>query len=170
MTIIITTMFWGSVIPILFPLCFVSLLIHYYKEKLMLHYSYQRPPVYSGILTRETVLRLYIAPIFYCFTSAWALSNPQVFGNKIVQLDPDYVFPLQQHYVLSWIFDFPNPSSPIFLAGIFYSVVRIYMKRVDKGDDTVANWFCRTKSTEKDLFKKKDFLYIKPYSEAIRNW
>jgi hypothetical protein len=55
MNVVMIAFLWGSVIPILFPLAFLGLICHYCKEKVMLYYSYQRPPVFSTKLTKVTL-------------------------------------------------------------------------------------------------------------------
>jgi len=72
---IFVTMLYGSGMPILFPICTVSLGCLYMVERLMLAYSYQRPPMYDTRINMGTIELLRYAPLLYAVSSCWMFSN-----------------------------------------------------------------------------------------------
>lgn len=66
---------FGSGLPILFPVGFLSLLLFYVVERLMIAYSYQKPPMYGSKTNQATLKMMSMAPILYCCGGAWFYSS-----------------------------------------------------------------------------------------------
>ena len=49
MVVVFVTFTFGAGLPILFPLGFVSLLLFYTVERLMIAYSYRKPPRFNSL-------------------------------------------------------------------------------------------------------------------------
>ena len=75
----IVTMLYGPMLPVLFPIALFSLCSLYVTERLMIAYSYQKPPMYDTTISRTAIKLLYSAPLFYAASAAWVYSNQQVF-------------------------------------------------------------------------------------------
>jgi hypothetical protein len=97
MKIVIMSFFYGSILPILFPIALFQIFYFYAVERLMVYYSYMKPPTYDDLLTRRTIETLTYAPIFFLLIGAIAFSNQQVFMNYVPKLDPEEVYPLSHH-------------------------------------------------------------------------
>ena len=65
------TMLLGPGFPILFPISFLSMLILYISEKLMLAYSCRKPPMYDETLNKSTISHIWWSPILYAFSASW---------------------------------------------------------------------------------------------------
>jgi hypothetical protein len=79
--VIFVTFMYGLVMPILFPIAFLTLFAVYVSETLFLHYSYQRPPTFHNSITIDTLEMLQFAPSLMLLIGAYAFSNQQVFAN-----------------------------------------------------------------------------------------
>jgi hypothetical protein len=88
---------FGTIIPLLFPLGLFGLWVMYFTERLMVYYSYTRPPQLDSTITKNAIKQMYAAPVIILWSSAWVFSNQQVFMNKVPKLDPQRVFPESQH-------------------------------------------------------------------------
>ena len=99
LNVVFTCFLFGPVLPILFPIAFLNLFILYTVERLMVAYSYQKPPMYDQTVNNYTINMLYIAPILYTISSIWFFSNQQVFRNHFERLEPDYLYPMTGHKV-----------------------------------------------------------------------
>ena len=69
------TFLFGPGLPILFPIGLLSLICLYIVERLMVAYSYQKPPMYDSTINTTTLNLLYTAPLIYAFSAAWIYSN-----------------------------------------------------------------------------------------------
>ena len=65
--------------PVLFPLCLIGLCVMYVVEKLMIHYSYRKPPMYGDKITSNVILMLYSGPIVFVAVGAFAFTNQMIF-------------------------------------------------------------------------------------------
>ncbi len=69
------TFMFGAGIPILFPIALASFITLYIVERLLVAYSYQRPPMFDDSLNKQTLKLLLYAPLLYCSVGYWMLSN-----------------------------------------------------------------------------------------------
>lgn len=83
MVLVFVPFMYGPIMPIFFPLGCFGLFNMYLVERLMVYYSYVRPPLIGDSLTLDTVRALYIAPALFLFSAAWAFSSPVVFFNSV---------------------------------------------------------------------------------------
>ena len=52
-------------------------------ERLLVAYSYRRPPMLDETLNKLTIKILLYAPLLYCTFGFWMLDNVQTFDNKV---------------------------------------------------------------------------------------
>ena len=81
MTVVYLTMMFGPAMPILFPICFKTLLVLYTLEIFMLHYVYKQPPSYDEKLNNRVLKNLSFAPILMLAMSFWMFSSPMLLGT-----------------------------------------------------------------------------------------
>ena len=79
LNVVYMTFLFGAGLPILFPIALVSLILLYCVSKILLAYSYQKPPAYDHKLNETIVKMLRFAPIIYLIQAMWIYSNRQVF-------------------------------------------------------------------------------------------
>ena len=91
-------MIFGPILPILFPIGLLSLIILYVLERLLLAYSYRRPPMFDVTINRTTIELLTYAPIIYLLSGAWNYSNQQLFMNKVVPKTDTSYYPPTDHF------------------------------------------------------------------------
>ena len=75
MITVFVTFTFGAIIPLLFPIAYAALLVFYTVERLMIAYSYQKPPHFNSKPNRVMLWILKLAPVIYCLNGAWAYSN-----------------------------------------------------------------------------------------------
>lgn len=91
------TFLFGAGLPVLFPIAYLSLLNLYIVERLMMAYSYRKPPMY-GSETNQAALNMMIgAPMIYCVFAMWMFSNQQAFEDVVVVNTGDNVFAESDH-------------------------------------------------------------------------
>jgi len=91
------TFIFGPILPVLFPIALMSFVVLLVVERLMLAYSYKRPPMYDSEVNRTTIHILKVLPFCYLFSAAWAYSNPAIFENEITLKKDDSFYPRQGH-------------------------------------------------------------------------
>jgi hypothetical protein len=75
MALVFVPFTYGAIMPIFFPLGFFGLFNMYFVERLMVYYSYVRPPLLNDSLTLNTVRGMYMAPPILLLCAALAFSN-----------------------------------------------------------------------------------------------
>ena len=108
---IFVTMFFGPGIPILFPITWLTLSILYWVERLMLAYSYTKPPMYDVTINKSTIAMIAWSPLVYAFTAIWFFSNQQIFRNTVVPLG-DYELFAKSGHTFSQLFTQITPATP----------------------------------------------------------
>ena len=78
MNIIFVTMIYGAALPLLFPICFLSIFILYILEIYMLFYVFKKPPTYDENLNIAFLEALKYAPLILLAFGFWQLSNMQL--------------------------------------------------------------------------------------------
>lgn len=68
-------MLYGPGIPILFPITLITLVIFYVVERLMLAYSYQKPPMYDVTINKSTIKMIAASSMLYALSASWFFSN-----------------------------------------------------------------------------------------------
>ena len=69
------TFLFGPGLPILFPIAFFSILGLYITERLMVAYSYMKPPMIDSEINQQTLKMMFGAPILYMCMGMWLFSN-----------------------------------------------------------------------------------------------
>jgi hypothetical protein len=105
------TFLFGPGLPILFPIGLLSLICLYIVERLMVAYSYQKPPMYDSTINTTTLNLLYIAPLIYAFSAAWMYSNQQVFKDKVVANTDTSLYPPTEHFFTQFLTQL-TPGTP----------------------------------------------------------
>ena len=90
---IFVTMLFGPAMPILFPICLLTLCFLYVTEGLMLAYSYIKPPMYDVTINKDTIKMISWSPLIYAISSIWFFSNQQIFRNSVLPLGNFSLFP-----------------------------------------------------------------------------
>ena len=116
---------FGPIMPILFPIGLCSLIVLYVVERLMLAYSYQRPPMFDSTLNRTTLELMYMAPLIYAFSAAWNYSNQQLFMNKVVSMVDTSYYPKTDHFITQqW--QQLTPGTPFAIMLAFLAISSLY--------------------------------------------
>jgi hypothetical protein len=68
-------MMFGTSLPILFPITFITLFMIYIIENYMLYYMYRLPPTYDERLNNTVLNILSWAPLFFLGFGFWQFSN-----------------------------------------------------------------------------------------------
>lgn len=131
LNIVFVTFMYGSVMPILFPIAWFQIFIFYCTERLMVYYSYQRPPMYDDAITKSCINLMYGAPCILLIFAAWAYSNEQVFHNYAPVLNKDFVYAETGHY-LSQFFHQLTPATPLIIGFFAVCIVFVLQKYVRK--------------------------------------
>lgn len=83
LVVVFVTFTFGAAIPILFPIAFLSMVIFYLTERIMIVYCYREPPMYGSETNRRALSIMKFAPVIYCLAGIWIFSNQQVFRNSV---------------------------------------------------------------------------------------
>lgn len=78
---VFVTMMYGFGIPILFPICGITLIGIYIVEKGSFYYSYKLPPMYDEKLSQVVLDTLMYAPLLYIGFGYWMASSRQILSN-----------------------------------------------------------------------------------------
>jgi len=81
MNVVYLTMIFGPAMPILFPICFGTLMTMYSVEIFMLHYVFKQPPSYDEKLNNRVLKNLAFAPCLMLAMSFWMFSSPELLGT-----------------------------------------------------------------------------------------
>lgn len=144
------TFLFGSGLPILFPIGLLSLIGLYLTERLMMAYSYKRPPMYGTELNTRTLQLMLGAPILYCCYAAWLFTNQQVFKNSVVINDGDMMFANTNHTISDFWSDGLMPGTFFFIICITYLVYWIgrtiykclgFAKKQEPDDEELVPFF-----------------------------
>lgn len=87
MNITFIAMFYGTGIPILYPVALLSFFIIYFLEKMLIFYYYKLPPMYDEKLSKQTLKMLPYSVILHVLVGYWMLSNRQMFTNDTFSVD-----------------------------------------------------------------------------------
>lgn len=148
----------------MFPLCLVGLCVMYVVERLMMYYSYRKPPMYDDKITHSVILGLYYGPVVFVGVGAWAFQNQMIFQNKVLELETDNVFPRNSFHP-SHFFTQLTPATPLVIAFVVFVAFRVI-----KGNwpYIVNQLFCMT--TKRDIKAHIEKVEMKTYSRALKDW
>jgi len=74
-------LFYGTVIPILYPLCAFGIFETYFRETLLLTYHYKQPPVFDWKVTEISIQITQVLAITCLPFIFFQLGNRQIFEN-----------------------------------------------------------------------------------------
>ena len=77
--VVFVTFMYGAILPILFPIAWLNIFSLYVCERLMIFYSYKKPPMYDDTLTKSVIRVMYAAPVLMMGVGAWGFSNQQIY-------------------------------------------------------------------------------------------
>jgi len=170
-------MMFGTGMPILFPIAFVTFTILFIVEKGMLYYSYREPPMYDEFLNSAAFNVMRFAPLLMLGFGYWMLSSKQLISNQMlipkVRKNLSYS---SGHYVvdalLPWTAVETNTwASLLLLAGFWICLINIVF--FDHGrkieidnvevldtyyrclDDDDRNWTIKEEKNLRDNYKLK---------------
>jgi hypothetical protein len=83
MNISYVTFMYGAGMPILFVIAFISFLIFYVLERLLIAYSFKQPPSFDYRINLSTIEILMFAPLLFLGNGFWMFSNQQIFSNDV---------------------------------------------------------------------------------------
>ena len=84
---IFVTMMYGTAIPILFPIAFLSIFLVYFFENFMLFYVCKMPVAYDGTLHKIVLRQLKYAALVGFALNFWQLSNYGLFDYSEFKID-----------------------------------------------------------------------------------
>ena len=134
---------FGAGLPMLFPLGFLALFLFYSIERLMIAYSYRKPPMFNSKANQRVLETMWWAPMLYCINGAWTFSNQQLFRNKVHMNEGHYVFVDTDHHLYQF-FEQITPGSVFFIylaLMLLYSIYGCVDKRCFKKVDLRAQIF-----------------------------
>ena len=118
--------FFGSGLPLLFPIALFVLCVLYATNRVTLAYLCRAPPIYDEKMNKVTVNLLKVAPLLYMSVGAWVYSNQQKFYDKVKPITNNDLFMDSNHNFQ----DFWARISPgtIFCCYILLVIISILMK------------------------------------------
>ena len=87
LNIIFVSAFYGFSLPLLPILIFVSLIISYIFDKIVVALYHRKPPLYDETLNVISIHLLKWAAFLYIAISYWVLTNNQMFGNDLKPIE-----------------------------------------------------------------------------------
>jgi hypothetical protein len=114
------SMMYGIGQPILFPIAFISYLVLYSIERLLIAYFYQQPPTFDEKMTKNALSKLRWATLFYLFFGFWQLSNQAVFHNFWSYLSDTGQKANSGHLIQNISV---NQASPMLLIGVAVAII-----------------------------------------------
>jgi hypothetical protein len=74
-------MFFGTGLPLLFPIALFSLIIIEVCDKFDIAYTHIRPPAMDDTLSTNCINMLKLSPVLMAMNSFWMVTNKQMFDN-----------------------------------------------------------------------------------------
>jgi hypothetical protein len=82
MNTVFITLFYGTALPLLYPVAAFTFLNLYIVEKLAVTYYYQEPPSYDDRLNKLALSWLKYSPLMLLIFGYWVMGQPQIFENN----------------------------------------------------------------------------------------
>lgn len=148
--------FYGFNLPLLPVIIFVSLIISYIIDKLVVAYYHRKPPLYDDTLNVVSIHLLKWAAFFYIAIAYWALTNTQLFTNYLKPIEYQAQIEFYEHYIL----EFPDTVQEtivliVALLILLYCLVNFIFHIIEPLFQSTS---------EEDLM---EFESLKPFSEAL---
>ena len=87
--------------------------------------------MFDVFVTRLFINLMYSVAVVSFFFNSFAFSNQQMFRNKIVELDPKYVYPSSDHFYDQFFYEI-TPGTPLFIGFwfvIFLNILSAFVNR-----------------------------------------
>lgn len=75
LNVIFVTFMYGLAMPLLFPICFLFLMVFYFFDKLLITYFFKKPPMYDDKINRNVISILKWPPVFMVCFGFWVMGN-----------------------------------------------------------------------------------------------
>ena len=126
LNIIFVSVFYGFGLPLLPILIFVSLIISYIFDKIVVAFYHRKPPLYDDTLNVISIHFLKWAAFLYIAVSYWVLTNKQMFGNEILPIEYQAKIEDYNHH----IFEIPDKIQQkivlfVALSILFYLLIEL---------------------------------------------
>jgi hypothetical protein len=83
LVVIFTNFFYSSGIPFLNPICFVTLILTYFCNKILILRYYRAPPEFNHEINESLFIYLPFAIIFHCIFSIYSFGASEIFPSSI---------------------------------------------------------------------------------------
>jgi hypothetical protein len=124
LNLVFVAFFFGAIMPVMFPLCFVGLCVMYIVETLMMYYSYRKPAMFDDKMTHQVILALYYGPVAFVGVGAWAFQNQMIYANKVLILETSNVYPANSFRFMNF-FNQLTPATPLVLFFVVFIAFRV---------------------------------------------
>lgn len=104
LNIIFVSSFYGFNLPLLPILIFISLIISYIVDKIVVALYHRKPPLYDDTLNVVSIHFLKWAAFFYIAIAYWVLTNLQIFSNYVNPIK----YQAQVKYYDHHVFELPD--------------------------------------------------------------
>ncbi|CDW71360.1 UNKNOWN [Stylonychia lemnae] len=128
------TMMYGLGMPILFPIAAWTYFVLYSLERVLAAYFYQLPPTFDDQMSKNALMKMRWAAIFYLFFGFWMLSSKIVFSNQHNLIEDIDELMKSGHTIKSIRVD---QASPLLLIGVCIFCI-IFMQNFFK--KTLKKW------------------------------
>jgi len=118
MNIVFMCFMYGPIMPLVFPVGLLALSVLYSVERLMIAYSYCKPPMIDTDIIANTVFVMRLAPVLYYLVAMWAFSSQVVFQNHVKVNDGSSIFDISSH-TFKDLYAHITPGTPLMIFGIF---------------------------------------------------
>ena len=146
--IVFVSMTYGVSMPVLFPLCFIFLLVNYIMERLMVIYFYRKPPMLDDELNNRALQMMKWAALLFALNGYWVFSNRQIFSNDITPKTRASAIEITNHTV----FKLHDDNSQLLLwASIAMALIFVLVEVVNALKNCLF-----TKSKKKELMEIED--------------
>jgi hypothetical protein len=93
LTLVSACFMFGSGIPLLYPICFVALLLQYWCNKVLLLKIHKKPPAYSAELNRYSIVPFPAILVLHSVIAIYVYSSPSIFPTSY-SIDPATKIPV----------------------------------------------------------------------------
>jgi hypothetical protein len=156
LNIIFVSSFYGFSLPLLPILIFISLIISYVIDKIVVALYHRKPPLYDNTLNVVSIHFLKWAAFLYIAIAYWVITNKQLFGNRLTPIEYQAQVEFYGHY----IFEMPDTPQETVVLAVAMLILLYWL--VNLVYHIISPLF-RTTSQE-ELMEFED---LKPFYEAL---
>ena len=156
LNIIFVSSFYGFGLPLLPIVIFISLVISYFVDKVVVALYHRKPPLYDDTLNVVSIHFLKWAAFLYIAVAFWMLTNKQIFGNDLKPIAYQAQIEYYDHYI------FEVPDTPQECVVLVVALIILIVCLVDLAYRLLSPCFETTR--EEDLMEYED---LPPFSKAL---